>query len=204
MWIFDQGGPVSLFPGLPHFRSSVCVQYNTRRRKSTKNREGLVSSITWVTSGGCDNDVRGRGLTARSRKNRYEWVIIHETWKVQSKSTLSSSDCTTMILTMLRSNSHECVHGCYTGWSPPPYIIIASTLRPPDVTHVMDETRPSLFFALFHFRVLYWTQTEEQKRGRPGNKARGPVLVIEPGKFAWTFYRQLLVSHSIKSLTNDM
>ena len=29
----------------------------------------------------------------------------------------------------------------------------------------------------------------------------GPVLVIEPGKFAWTFYQQLQVSHSIKSLT---
>ena len=25
------------------------------------------------------------------------------------------------------------------------------------------------FLALFHFRVLYWTQTEELKRGRPGH-----------------------------------
>ena len=40
-----------------------------------------------------------------------------------------------------------------------------SFTRPPDVTHVMDETRPSPFFALFRFRVLYWTQTEEQKTG---------------------------------------
>ena len=31
------------------------------------------------------------------------------------------------------------------------------------------EERP--VFALFRFRVLYWTQTEELKRGRPGNKA---------------------------------
>ena len=32
--------------------------------------------------------------------------------------------------------------------------------------------RPSPFFVLFHLRVLYWTQTEEQKkRGRPGNEA---------------------------------
>ena len=78
----------------------------------------------------CNNDVRGRGLTAPSRKNRYEWVVIHETWpiqKVQSKNTLSSSDCTTMILTTLWSTSHECVHGRYTDWSPPPYVIITST-----------------------------------------------------------------------------
>ena len=34
------------FPGLPRFSSSVCVQYNTRKRKSTKNGEGLVSFIT--------------------------------------------------------------------------------------------------------------------------------------------------------------
>ena len=37
---------VASFPGLPRFRSSVCVQYNTRRWKSAKNGKGLVSSIT--------------------------------------------------------------------------------------------------------------------------------------------------------------
>ena len=34
----------------------------------------------------------------------------------------------------------------------------------------MNETRPSPIM-LFHFRVLYWTQTEELKWGRPGNEA---------------------------------
>jgi len=29
----------------------------------------------------------------------------------------------------------------------------------------ISETRPSPFFTLFRFRVLYWTQTEEQKTG---------------------------------------
>ena len=33
------------FPGLPHFRSSVCVQYNTRKQKSVKNREGLGTRL---------------------------------------------------------------------------------------------------------------------------------------------------------------
>ena len=37
---------------------------------------------------------------------------------------------------------------------PSPYVIFASTSRPPDVAHVMNETRPSPFFALFRFRVL--------------------------------------------------
>ena len=37
---------VASFPGLPRFSSSVCVQYNTRKWKSAKNGEGLVSFIT--------------------------------------------------------------------------------------------------------------------------------------------------------------
>ena len=40
-----------------------------------------------------------------------------------------------------------------------------STLRPPDVIHVIGVPRPSPFFMLFRFRVLYWMQTEEQKMG---------------------------------------
>jgi len=40
-----------------------------------------------------------------------------------------------------------------------------STSRPPDVIHVTGVPRPSPFFALFRFRVLYWTKTEEQKTG---------------------------------------
>ena len=48
-------------------------------------------------------------------------------------------------------------------------------------THVMDETRPSPFFALFHFRLLYWTQTDEQKTGEAwerGYKRRACVVPI--------------------------
>ena len=37
---------VASFPDLPRFNFSVCVQYNTRKRKSAKNGEGLVSFIT--------------------------------------------------------------------------------------------------------------------------------------------------------------
>ena len=78
---------IASFPGLPHFSSSVCNQYNTRKRKSAKKRgrPGLihhVSDVRW-TRGGRDNDIRGRGPTAHSSKNRYEWVLIHATWPVQ-------------------------------------------------------------------------------------------------------------------------
>ena len=48
----------------PVFCSSVCVEYNTRKQKSAKNGEGLVSFITCVTSGGCEVDVGGMGTTA--------------------------------------------------------------------------------------------------------------------------------------------
>ena len=40
-----------------------------------------------------------------------------------------------------------------------------STLRLPDVIHVIGVPRPSPFCALFRFRVLYLTQTKEQKTG---------------------------------------
>ena len=39
------GAEVALFPGLPFFCSSVCVQYNTRKRKSAKNGEGLGTLV---------------------------------------------------------------------------------------------------------------------------------------------------------------
>ena len=35
---------------------------------------------------------------------------------------------------------------CFCSWSPPPYVFS----RPPDVTHVMDETRPSPFSLCIH------------------------------------------------------
>ena len=38
--------PCSLVPSLPRFTSSLYVQYNTRKQKSAKNGEALVSFIT--------------------------------------------------------------------------------------------------------------------------------------------------------------
>ena len=49
------------FPGLPRFRSSVFVQYNsmTIHGSGAKNEEGLGTPITWMTSGGRKVDVWG-------------------------------------------------------------------------------------------------------------------------------------------------
>ena len=50
------------------------------------------------------------------------------------------------------------------GYTPP-----TSTSRPPDVIHVIGVPRPSPFFALFCFRVLW--KPKNKKRGRPSNEA---------------------------------
>ena len=57
----DNRETLASFPGLPRFRSSVCVQYNTRRQKSARNGEGLGTLITGMTSGGREVDV-GRAV----------------------------------------------------------------------------------------------------------------------------------------------
>ena len=59
---------IASFPGLPHFHSSVCVQYNARKRKSAKNREGLgntyhVNEIRWTQGGRRGGGVRSHEIT---------------------------------------------------------------------------------------------------------------------------------------------
>jgi len=44
-------------------------------------------------------------------------------------------------------------------------------LTPAGHSHGVSALRLPCFSLLFCFRVLYWTHTEEQKRGRPGNEA---------------------------------
>ena len=43
--------------------------------------------------------------------------------------------------------------------------------REVETGHMVSVLRPSLFTPLFRFHVLYWKQTEEQKRGRSRNEA---------------------------------
>ena len=56
----------------------------------------------------------------------------------------------------------------------------------------------SIVFALFHFCVLYWTQTEEQKRRRPGNEATSNHYIHVPACNVHMVHDQLL-----KKSTNE-
>ena len=53
-----------------------------------------------------------------------------------------------------------------------------STSRPPDVIHVIGVPRPSPFFALFCFCVLYWTKSEEQKTGEAWERGYHQTLSL--------------------------
>jgi len=55
----------------PVFCSSVCIQYNTRKRKSVKNGVGLGTPITWMTSGGRKVDVRGERVRTKIHEIMY-------------------------------------------------------------------------------------------------------------------------------------
>ena len=66
---------------------------------------------------------------------------------------------------------------CFCGWSPPPYVILASTSRPPDVTHVMDETRPSLFFHALPLPCIILNANRKQKNGWDHQMVHGVMRV---------------------------
>ena len=61
------------FPGLPRFLFFGFRQYNTWKRKSVKNGEGLGTPITWMMSGGREVDVGG-GRGPRSN-NVLDFII---------------------------------------------------------------------------------------------------------------------------------
>ena len=62
---------------------------------------------------------------------------------------------------LVRNLLYRLLHTSWLMGNAPP----TSTSRPPDVIHVIGVPRPSPFFVLFPFRVLYWTKSEEQKKG---------------------------------------
>ena len=60
---------------------------------------------------------------------------------------------------------------------------LTSTSRPPDITHVMNETRPSLFFCAFPLQcyIIILNANRRTKRGRPRNEANNCVCHIHSG-----------------------
>ena len=71
---FSSTTAIPLFPGLPRFCSLVCVLYNTWKLKSGERQEGLGTPITYMTSGGCEVDIRGRGPPSN---NILDFIIEH-------------------------------------------------------------------------------------------------------------------------------
>ena len=64
----------------------------------------------------------------------------------------------------------------YSTMSPHLFLTMTTHLSPHQFTVACSQRRKSVFHTLPP-RVLYWTQTEERKRGRPGNKANDYPLV---------------------------
>ena len=155
---------VTSFPGLPRFLFFIFllfsfVQYNTRKQKSTKNGEGLGIPITWMTSGGCEVDVGGRGSHSN---NVLDFIIecsndSQDSWGSQGRQHSTS---------LVRNSLYCSLHTSWLMGNAP----LTSTLRPPDVIHVIDVPRPSPFFTLFRFCVLYWTKPKNKKRGGLGTR----------------------------------
>ena len=146
---------VASFPGLPRFL--FFVQYNTRRRKSAKNGEGLGTLITWMTSGGREVDVGGTVPDYKYVRNKPESGFL--TGQAEySRSCERLGSCLETERSMMKSSAlfHEFKCGPLL-----PYVHLASTWR-----YSRDKCSQAFpVFALFYLRVLYWTQTEEQKTG---------------------------------------
>ena len=115
-------------------------------------RPGLihhVSDVRW-TQGGRENDVRGRGPTTKKKRH---WII--------RSSALRSSGLKTLLWSkLLAFTSKKLAFGVYS-------LHIWISAPPLASTHVMDETRPSLFliFALFRFRVIMLNANRRTKNG---------------------------------------
>ena len=149
----------SLVPRALQFLVLVCVQYNIHRSgRAVKNGETLGTPFMWMTSGGCEVDI-GRALPVFKLVCNKQ-VLYHLSWVL---SILWMSGV--LVIVGVLVDEIQYVIWMWTSLSP--YVHLASTSH-----HSCD--RCSQAFPVFHhFRccVLYWMQTEEQKRGSPGNEA---------------------------------
>ena len=138
-------GPVlASSPGLLHrFFGLVQIIHGNGRG------DDLGECIKWVSWGG------HRGWGPQTRLNTVEWLQHLKSWLVVKHSNLAD-------WTMNWSRTSRIDYGPH-----PHYVHLASTSHPPDITHMMNCPRPSLFSPLFHFCVilLLSTQTEEQSMG---------------------------------------
>ena len=127
---------------------------------SAKNGEGLGTPITWMTSGGREVDVGGRG----PRSNNLDFIIERsndgqESWCSQDWQYLTSP---------VRNLLYCLLHSSWLMGNAPPYIHLAFTRR-----HSRD--RCSQAFPIFRTHplpcIILNENRRKKKRGRPGNEA---------------------------------
>ena len=154
---------LSLVPWPPpfFFCSSVCVQYNTWKRKSDKKRGRPgntyhVNDVRWTRGGH-----RGGGVQLQVHA-QYTWERVLTGPVEYSWSCERLGSCLAVEHSMMNSST---LFNVFEYRLLPP----ASNSRPPDIIHMVSVLRYSPFSPLFHFCVLHWIQTEELKQGRPGN-----------------------------------
>ena len=132
--------------------------YNTQKRKSAKNRKGLVSCIMWVNA----RWTLGGGAQPQKQCTGSSVQAIYRSSELK---TLAWSK----LLVFTSKKLALRVYSYILEYQPlnPPYIIFASTStsRPPNVTNVMDETRPSPFF---HTLPLLWIILNANRRTKDG------------------------------------
>ena len=103
----------------------------------------------WMTSGGHKVDVKWGGVNIQ---------LMYSSLSVLSLGKTQMFIRSQLLRLTLRNWSLLLHMYLWSGTAPS-----MSTLCP---HHVISVPRPSPFLPLFHLRVLYWTQIEEQKRGR--------------------------------------
>ena len=112
--------------------SPVFCSSDSVHKRHSKNGKGLVSFITWMTSGGRKVDARLKGKGTNHKNNALDYPF----------------KCSTAVLDLRRWCGQnysllEFIHYRFEYW-PLPYIL-------PRSTRVINETRPSPFFAVFCF-----------------------------------------------------
>ena len=136
-----------------------------------------MSDVMW-TRGGCEYYIRGRGPTAHSSKNCYEWILNYETWpvqNVQTKNAVSSSrlyynatNYTLIELSWVHAWALYMVGPLpLTSFSCPPCVHLTSTWR-----HSRDQWAQAFpIFRALPLPCIILNANRRTKRRKPGNEA---------------------------------
>ena len=146
----------SLVPRPPSFflffglRSVYYTEAEEREKRGRPGNTYHVNDVWWTRGG------RRGGRGPRSN-NVLNFIIERSN---DSQDSWGSQDWQ-YSTSPVRISLYRLLHTSWLMGNAPP----TSTSRPPNIIHVIGVPRPSPFFTLFRFCVLYWTKTKEQKTG---------------------------------------